>query len=373
MSGFKTLLYLGIYVGIFGPMPWALCGHSNISILYTFTDQERDPLSIVNADNVGVYVEATGYPADNITILRITPDSKVKVDQRVGVIPLSMVNSVSFTDIIDVEGTIYYPLLDGSMMLYQPKTHGKSFAKNLFPANNPELLSYAIYNNTIYYMLHSLYNFDVTIMAYAAGVSKTLAHYNDDHIGLVNLLYIPSIDALLVVRDLGGYAGIGGIYEIIDGSLALLYSFTGSDGNLPSSVLVSKDGLLYGTCAGGGGIGGGSLYAFDPRTKALRILYEFDDSTVFSKPAHMVYGENDDTIYGFFDTDSAIALFRYDVKMNTMAFMAGDYASYVVVQSIAAPVDDMLFGIIQWQDVCTNYVSCFSLFALNVSDAFTPA
>ncbi len=79
----------------------------------------------------------------------------------------------------------------------------------------------------------------------------------------------------------GGVNGDGTIFEIVPGgALTTLYSFcsqpTCTDGAVPGGLVQATDGNFYGTTAGGGANGYGTIFEFTP-SGALTTLYSFCD------------------------------------------------------------------------------------------------
>lgn len=65
--------------------------------------------------------------------------------------------------------------------------------------------------------------------------------------------------------------------NIATGSEKVLYSFgrIGSNGCFPTGALTTLQGALYGTTSGCGGLGGGTLFSFVPKTRHETLLYAF--------------------------------------------------------------------------------------------------
>jgi uncharacterized repeat protein (TIGR03803 family) len=76
----------------------------------------------------------------------------------------------------------------------------------------------------------------------------------------------------------GGTSNDGTIFRLSPqgGKIKLLYSFSGADGNGPFSGLTAgKHGLLYGTTDAGGTDNVGVVFAFDPKSRQLKVLHSF--------------------------------------------------------------------------------------------------
>jgi uncharacterized repeat protein (TIGR03803 family) len=79
--------------------------------------------------------------------------------------------------------------------------------------------------------------------------------------------------------------GCGSVFTLdpSSGKLTTLAAFTGgADGGVPAGALLLYGGLLYGTTqdggfnGGGGNVGYGTIFALDPKTKALTTLHAFN-------------------------------------------------------------------------------------------------
>ncbi len=76
----------------------------------------------------------------------------------------------------------------------------------------------------------------------------------------------------------GGTGNSGTVFKIDPGrgTETLVYQFTGgNDGGVPAAPLIAVDGVLYGTTAGGGTSGSGTVFRIDPATGAETVLYSF--------------------------------------------------------------------------------------------------
>lgn len=79
-----------------------------------------------------------------------------------------------------------------------------------------------------------------------------------------------------------GGAHNGGTVFALDphtGSVTVVYSFCGqsncTDGGHPLAGLINQKGILYGTTNSGGANNGGTVYALDPQSNAETVLYSF--------------------------------------------------------------------------------------------------
>lgn len=102
--------------------------------------------------------------------------------------------------------------------------------------------------------------------------------------------------------DCSAYGGCGTIFRIsTTGKLTTLYSFSGSDGSIPSGPLVqSSSGVLYGAAVGGGANGDGTVFALTASGK-LTTLHTFS-GTDGMNPNPVIIGTDgnlyDSTSYG---------------------------------------------------------------------------
>jgi uncharacterized repeat protein (TIGR03803 family) len=97
----------------------------------------------------------------------------------------------------------------------------------------------------------------------------------------------------------GGVYGLGNLFQITsDGLLTNVFSFTGqADGSHPrSTMLLSRDGNLYGTTQNGGAFGFGTIYRLAPGG-ALTTIAQFDGYNGANPDASLVEAP-DGTLYG---------------------------------------------------------------------------
>jgi uncharacterized repeat protein (TIGR03803 family) len=76
----------------------------------------------------------------------------------------------------------------------------------------------------------------------------------------------------------GGDGGLGSIFKVDlrSGKGVTLYSFAGdTDGQYPYGALLGVGGTLYGTTRNGGPFGQGTVFAFNPATRAKTTIYAF--------------------------------------------------------------------------------------------------
>ena len=97
----------------------------------------------------------------------------------------------------------------------------------------------------------------------------------------------------------GGTNGVGSVFKVTpDGALTSLYSFSGdADGSNPfGGLLLSSDGNLYGTTAGGGTFGSGTIFRMSP-DGAFVTLVNFDDYQGANPQSVLMQGA-DGNLYG---------------------------------------------------------------------------
>jgi uncharacterized repeat protein (TIGR03803 family) len=113
------------------------------------------------------------------------------------------------------------------------------------------------------------------------------------------------------VTALGGVNNLGAVYELSPSTVpggswteAVLYSFNGTDGTLPSGpLLLGPGGVLYGTANGGGDSGAGLVFELDP--PAVRgdpwtenILHTFTGGSDGGSPANGVIADKIGRLFG---------------------------------------------------------------------------
>ena len=72
-------------------------------------------------------------------------------------------------------------------------------------------------------------------------------------------------------------SGCGTLFKVSTaGEFISLHTFTGSADSLdPSSLVLSSDGILYGTASGFATTSGGAIFSFNPATNAFTTIYQF--------------------------------------------------------------------------------------------------
>src|SRR6266542_3018846 len=137
---------------------------------------------------------------------------------------------------------------------------------------------------------------------------RTLHHFTvaeQDGAEPVSALIIANDSALYGVTRHGGIAGSGTVFKLNpDGSsYQLIYRFggVGGDGQNPEAALMqASDGALYGTTAGGGGSGRGTVFAVNLDGTGYRVLHRFGGYS--ANEGQQPYGEllegGDGALYG---------------------------------------------------------------------------
>jgi uncharacterized repeat protein (TIGR03803 family) len=100
---------------------------------------------------------------------------------------------------------------------------------------------------------------------------------------------------------LGGDLGVGTVYKVdASGNETVLHSFNGSDGSYPESALVhDHEGNLFGTTVQGGpgGFLGGTVFKITP-DGALTSIYDFTGGADGGGPASSLMIDRDGNLYG---------------------------------------------------------------------------
>jgi uncharacterized repeat protein (TIGR03803 family) len=96
----------------------------------------------------------------------------------------------------------------------------------------------------------------------------------------------------------GGSGGNGTVFKLgTDGTaFTTLHAFTGNDGVGPRSALVLSGNTLYGTAGGGGRFGNGAVFAINTDGTGFTNLHDFTASTDGSGPFGLILSSN--TLYG---------------------------------------------------------------------------
>jgi len=128
----------------------------------------------------------------------------------------------------------------------------------------------------------------------------------------------------------GGRGGWGTVFSFdpVSKAFKVLHSFTGgSDGSAPSGELVrTREGLVYGTTNGSGSSNGGTIYSIDPVSGAYRQLYAFAlNSTLGHAPAAGLAQGTDGALYGITSTGAGSSpggsVYRFDITRNTVSLV----------------------------------------------------
>jgi len=100
------------------------------------------------------------------------------------------------------------------------------------------------------------------------------------------------------------------------GSITILHSFNGTDGQNPNGQLLLIGNILYGSCSAGGDNGVGNIFSYDIGTQILTSLYSFTGGNngndgAFPKGGLTISGN---TLYGTcLNYDNIGAIFSYDI------------------------------------------------------------
>jgi len=105
-------------------------------------------------------------------------------------------------------------------------------------------------------------------------------------------------DGCLYGTTVAGGAANGTIYRECAGASTTVYMFRGSDGSYPEAGLtLGSDRLFYGTTRLGGGSNLGTIFRFNPTTRALTTLFVFSAADGGEPKAELTEG-SDGRLYG---------------------------------------------------------------------------
>jgi uncharacterized repeat protein (TIGR03803 family) len=140
-------------------------------------------------------------------------------------------------------------------------------------------------------------------------------NYDQNGAGVISNLVSDANGNIYGTTNQGGKSDFGTVFKITpDNKLTVLHSFTGksSDGINPQSLIMGRDGLIYGTTVYGGYgaklcfnpkfpdvVGCGTIFSINPATGEYKLLYRFlgtNDQSV-RRPTSIVFGL-DNNIYG---------------------------------------------------------------------------
>jgi uncharacterized repeat protein (TIGR03803 family) len=120
------------------------------------------------------------------------------------------------------------------------------------------------------------------------GAETVLHSFSGGTDGQNPLTALIAVNSTLYATTVGGGSndcdgGCGTVFSLDpkDRTVTVLYSFLGgTDGEAPAASLLAVKGMLYGTTENGGGtscssLGCGTVYSFDPSTRAETVLYSF--------------------------------------------------------------------------------------------------
>jgi uncharacterized repeat protein (TIGR03803 family) len=118
----------------------------------------------------------------------------------------------------------------------------------------------------------------------ASGKETVLHHFTGGWDGGVpgyGALVRDDVGVLYGSTSLGGqldFAGVGAVFELHrNGTLKVLYSFTGGDGSQPLGGVLLLGNTLYGSTSQGGSGGWGTVFDLDTLTGKETVLYNFTD------------------------------------------------------------------------------------------------
>jgi uncharacterized repeat protein (TIGR03803 family) len=106
--------------------------------------------------------------------------------------------------------------------------------------------------------------------------------------------------ALFGTTSAGGTSGNGTVFKVnpATGAETVLHSFAGgNDGANPRGSLLNVGGMFYGTTAGGGASGNGTVFKIDPATGAETVLYAFAGGSDGANPVASLINVNG-ALYG---------------------------------------------------------------------------
>jgi len=132
--------------------------------------------------------------------------------------------------------------------------------------------------------------------------------------------YYLSAQSVGILYGLSYRGGVGGgtlfSYDPLTGKDTALIALTTNTGYLPSgSLMQASDGLLYGVTSGGGTNGDGTLFSYNTSTGGLAVLYSFAANTG-SAPNGTLMQALDGKLYGmttYGGTHNDGTLFSYDL------------------------------------------------------------
>ena len=137
------------------------------------------------------------------------------------------------------------------------------------------------------------------------------------------LLQNPGDGFLYGTTAAGGAHSVGTVFKIDanGGNFALLHEFNSTDGALPEAGLIlASNGLLYGTTAGGGTSGKGTIFRIDTAGNNFVTLKNLDGDTDGEEPRGRLVQATDTNLYGVTHTGgvhNAGTLYRIDLAGAT--------------------------------------------------------
>jgi uncharacterized repeat protein (TIGR03803 family) len=138
----------------------------------------------------------------------------------------------------------------------------------------------------------------------------------------------------------GGASGVGTVFKVsADGSLfSVLHSFATVNGAYPYAGLVQgTDGAFYGTTAGGGASGVGTVFKVSADESSLSLLHSFDPTNGDYPEAGLVQGK-DGAFYGTALQGGVVNC--HDLGCGTVFRISADGSSFSVLHKFAGGTSD---------------------------------
>jgi uncharacterized repeat protein (TIGR03803 family) len=233
-------------------------------------------------------------------------------------------------------------------LIYSFLPYFGSSANNLINANGRLLLSASAAGTAGFG--------EVVEIAPSTGVATELSTFTGSDNGLSPTTGLISLDGRLYGAACGGGdTGNGAVFWINrrTGLGRLVYSFAGgSDGGCPNQM-ISMGGTLYGTTYGGGTVSKGTLFSINPATGAKTVLYNFAASSAGAgdgaDPDSALINVGG-TLYGFTAVGGSLGYgtvfsFNPTTRAETVLHsFGGVYESSTSTEGGLANVADRLYG-----------------------------